>query len=102
MPIAAPTMPFSASGRVGDAVGAELGLQALGDAEHAAVQADVLAEHDHARILAERRAERVLDRLNHGHRGHRGSPGGTADGEPIGARRPRQPPAAWADAARGP
>src|SRR6185369_11664249 len=46
-------------------------LQALGNAEYAAVQADILAEHDRARILAERRAERVLDRLNHGHRGHR-------------------------------
>ena len=59
---------------VGDAVLPELGLQAFGDAEHAAVLADVFAEQDHVGIRAQRDAQRVLNRLDHGHLRHRDSP----------------------------
>ena len=64
--------------RVGDAVGAELSLQALGDPEHAAVSADVLAQHDDFRVRAQGHAQRVRDRLHHRHLWHVCSPVGFA------------------------
>ena len=71
MPIAVPMMPRLGERRVDHAVGAELVEQAAGGAEHAAELADVLAEHDDARVAPHLDAQRVVDRLDDVHDGHR-------------------------------
>ena len=58
-------------GRVDDAPGPELLLEAERDLEGSAVDADVLADHEHALVAAHLGAEPVRDRLEVGHLSHR-------------------------------
>jgi hypothetical protein len=55
---------------VHDAVLAEVLLQAVGDAEDAAELADVLAHHEDLRVVLHRAAQRLVERLGHGHDRH--------------------------------
>ena len=58
-PMAVPTMPDSASGRVDHALLAELRLQSVGHAEDAAERADVLA-HEHDLVVVPHRGAQAL------------------------------------------
>ena len=67
-------MPDSASGRVHDAVLAEVLLQPVRDPEDAAEGADVLAHQDHLGIVFEGLAQARIDGSGKGHLRHQRAP----------------------------